>query len=398
MCLAAPTLTAQSWEQPESRVEELRRAVAEKHATLEPERESRIERIVDGITDRIIEGLVTQQAGFGLKFGGLTPGSGFAVGPRYRRNDLAGERVQFQASLVGSVRRFYAAEARLSMPRIAGSRFDFQLGARHSDSPSISYFGSGPDSARSGRTTYAREDTKLGATIGWRPDCCRWLVGVEASALMLNVGPGRNTRFLSADRVYSPAQAPGIDVQSNYLLAGPFLQYDYRDHPGLPHRGGRYVARLLDHWDRSFRRYSFRRVSVEAEQYFPFLNEKRVIALRARTDLSFTSTGHTVPFYMQPTLGGPDDVRGFARFRYHDANATVLNAEYRWEVSSALDMAMFADAGNVFARPGLIGFRDMKTAAGLGFRVKTRDSVVLRMDAGASTEGFRLWVTFSNIF
>jgi outer membrane protein assembly factor BamA len=225
----------------------------------------------------------------------------------------------------------------------------------------------------------------------------RWLFGYEAAAVRLNIGPGRDTRFASADQVYTPGEAPGIDRQSHYLASGPVIAYDYRDRTGLPHRGGLYTAQMFQYWDRSSGNFSFRRVRFSAEQYIPFLNEKRVIALRARTDLSFTGSG-AVPFYLQPTIGGPDDVRGLDRFRYTANNATVLNAEYRWEVAQTLDIATFVDAGNVYARPGLIGFRDMKTAAGIGFRVKTRDAVVLRMDAGASREGFRLWVTFGNVF
>jgi hypothetical protein len=397
VCLFAQALAGQSWEVA-TRAEEHAQAVRDKQAVLKPEEESRFEDTVRKINEGVIDSLFTDQAGFGLKFGGLTAGSGFAIGPRYRRNDLAGERVQFQASLVGSMRRFYAAEVRLRLPRIAGSRFSFELGGRHSDAPSISYFGPGAGSRRSGRTSFRREDTELRASFGWRPDRRRWLIGYEAAALMINIGPGKDSRFLSSEQVYTPRQAPGIDVQSNFLLGGPFIQYDHRNRPGLPTRGGNYMVQWLQHWDRSLGAHSFQRAVFSAERYIPFFNEKRVIALRARTDLSFVSSDKSVPFYLQPTLGGPDTVRGFERFRYQANNATVLNAEYRWEVAPTLDMAAFVDAGNVFDRPGLIGFRDMKSAAGLGFRVKTRDAVVLRADGAASREGFRLWITFSNIF
>jgi outer membrane protein assembly factor BamA len=155
---------------------------------------------------------------------------------------------------------------------------------------------------------------------------------------------------------------------------------------------------MIGHWDYTWHRYSFQRVQLAAEHYIPFWNQKRVIALRAKTDLSYVSTINQVPFYLQPTLGGPDDLRGFQRWRYYDNNASVANLEYRWEVSSMLDMAVFADAGNVFARPGLIGFRGIKKDIGLGFRLKTRDAVFMRLDAGVSKEGVQVWFVFSNIF
>ena len=105
-----------------------------------------------------------------------------------------------------------------------------------------------------------------------------------------------------------------------------------------------------------------------------------------------------MPFYMQPTLGGGDDLRGFLQYRFHDNNTLLFSGEYRWEVSSALDMSLFVDAGDVFPRPGLIGFRDMQEDGGIGFRVKARDAVLLRLDAAFSHEGFHLWFRFGNAF
>ena len=72
-----------------------------------------------------------------------------------------------------------------------------------------------------------------------------------------------------------------------------------------------------------------------------------MIALRAAGTFSYVRKGNVVPFYMQPTIGGPSDVRGLPRFRYYGNNSIVGNAEYRWEVAPALDMALFADAGRV---------------------------------------------------
>jgi hypothetical protein len=397
VCLLAEPAVGQSWEV-KTRADEYATAVQKKQTILTPERESKFEQTVERVYEGIIQRLFTNQVGFGLKFGGLVQGSGFAMGPRYRRYDLASERIHFETSLSGSVRGFYAADARLAFPRIAGSRFDFEIGARRSDAPSLYFFGQGPDSRRSGKTNYRREDNEFRIRAGWRPDRRHWMIGYEASALLLNIGPGRDSRFPSAEEVYGPGEAPGIDTQPNYLFGGPFVQYDWRDRPGLPARGGSYRLQWSQAWDRSGGATSFDRLTGSAEHYIPFRNEKRVIALHLRTDLSFVGSGKTLPFYMQPTLGGPNDLRGFQRFRYQANNATLMNAEYRWEVAPTLDMAVFADAGNVFERPGLIGFRDMKGAAGIGFRAKTRDVVVLRADVGASREGVRLWTTFSNIF
>jgi outer membrane protein assembly factor BamA len=137
---------------------------------------------------------------------------------------------------------------------------------------------------------------------------------------------------------------------------------------------------------------------ASAEHYIPFLNKKRVIAFRAATELSDPDGGNVVPFYMQPTLGGSDNLRGFGRYRFYDNNSLLFNAEYRWEISYGFDMALFADAGKVTPRRGQINLSSLQTDAGFGFRFKSPNKVVLRIDAGFSREGFQTWVVFNNIY
>ena len=221
--------------------------------------------------------------------------------------------------------------------------------------------------------------------------------GLTAGLNLVNVGPGTNRRFASTDATYTPGQTPGILEQANFYHLGPFLQIDYRDRKNDPHRGINFVTRYL-YMNDNLDRYSFRRVESVFEGYIPVLNEKRVFALRARTDLSYADSKNQVPFYMQPTLGGSDDLRGFRPFRFYDNHLLLLNAAYRWEVAPALDMALFADAGRVFRRPGDIGLAGLEKAGGFGLRFKNRDAVVVRVDTGFSREGFQIWFKFNPPF
>ena len=111
-----------------------------------------------------------------------------------------------------------------------------------------------------------------------------------------------------------------------------------------------------------------------------------------------TADSEAIPFYMLPTLGGSEDLRGFADFRFRDRNLVVVNAEYRWEAFSGLDVALFADAGQVAAKVSDIRLRDMKTAAGFGFRFNTAKKVFYRVDVGFSREGTRVYMKFGNVF
>jgi hemolysin activation/secretion protein len=76
----------------------------------------------------------------------------------------------------------------------------------------------------------------------------------------------------------------------------------------------------------------------------------------------------------------------------------VANAEYRWEIFSGLDMALFADAGRVYDRRSDFSWRHMQSDVGFGFRFNARNKTFLRLDTGFSHEGFQVWVRFANVF
>jgi outer membrane protein assembly factor BamA len=187
-------------------------------------------------------------------------------------------------------------------------------------------------------------------------------------------------------------------VQTDFLQGGVFAQFDYRDIPGGPRSGGNYIARFTYNKDVDIRRHTFRKLDIELQQYIPFFNERRVIALRGKTELTYKNPNQVVPFYMQPTLGGSNDLRGFRPFRFYDDNLLVFNAEYRYEIFAGMDMAIFGDAGKVFRSKSQLNFRDLEAAYGIGMRFNARNAVFMRIDAGFSHEGFQVWLKFNNVF
>jgi hypothetical protein len=76
----------------------------------------------------------------------------------------------------------------------------------------------------------------------------------------------------------------------------------------------------------------------------------------------------------------------------------LLNVEYRYEIFSGLDMAIFADAGKVAPRRDLINFRNLESTVGFGLRFNVRNNVFMRIDTGFSQEGFQVWLKFNDIF
>jgi outer membrane protein assembly factor BamA len=111
---------------------------------------------------------------------------------------------------------------------------------------------------------------------------------------------------------------------------------------------------------------------------------------------SDSSAGNAVPFYLLPSLGGQNTLRGYDNYRFHDRNMLVASAESRWALTSHVDAAVFFDAGNVAARA-----RDLnldKTSYGAGIRVHTRTATLGRLDFGHSREGWRVWFKLDDPF
>jgi outer membrane protein assembly factor BamA len=347
--------------------------------------------------NNVLERLTGGASGLRPKLGGMGAGTGFGIGPEYERTDLLGGQLTFRASAQSSFQGDRRMDLHLSAPKLSANRYFAEFYAIHHDYPRINYYGPGPDSEKSGRTAFRFEDTAVDAAFGVRP-LSRLKLGASAGYVFNNVGKGTDSRYASTELVYSPAQAPGIDVQSDFLRVGGFAHYDWRDNPDGPRRGGNYFVQFSDYRDRSFDLSNFRRLDLEAQQFIPLLNDRRVFGVRARSTLTYREGGRPLPFYMQPSLGGSEDLRGYRPYRFRGDNLMVMNAEYRWEVFSGLDMAVFGDAGKVFMRKGDLALGDLETDIGVGLRFNSRNRTFLRLDVGFSHEGFQVWVRFTDVF
>ncbi len=383
---------------PQTRAGEIEQARLEKSQTLAPDHPTGMEAALKYIKDKkIVERLTAGTGGVRVHLGGLTTASGMAAGPEYYRRDLLNGQMRFRASARASWRKFYLADADLAFPELAGGHAFIDLYGLRRSYPRVDYYGPGPNSKKSGRSDYQLEDLSFESRAGIRPTQ-HFRFGGIGQYYRVNVGRGRDDRFASADRNFTETTTPGIQLQSYFLAGGGFMQYDWRDNPGGPRRGGSYSGQFLSYSDIRRSQFAFDRLDLEAQQYIPFLNQRRVIALRARLEATDPHQGQRVPFYLQPTLGGSDDLRGFRPYRFRDNNAVVLNAEYRWEAFSGLDMALFADAGRVFPEWRLITSRTRDKSFGAGFRFNVRNDVFLRIDSGFSREGFQVWFKFGNVF
>jgi len=96
------------------------------------------------------------------------------------------------------------------------------------------------------------------------------------------------------------------------------------------------------------------------------------------TVLSHTGSDQAVPFYLLPSLGGHNTLRGYAEYRFHDGHLMVVTAESRWAVFPHLDGAIFFDAGSVASRVRDLDFeRTVARSEGWRFVFKLTDPLRL---------------------
>jgi outer membrane protein assembly factor BamA len=286
-------------------------------------------------------------------------------------------------------------EAALRTPRLAGGRLAIDVRAQRSEFPEEEYFGPGPSSRREDYVTYGLKTTLLGASATASP--AKW-AGVGGGVEYLDPRAGA---FDSGPRPpsFDTDRVPGAGVDASFVKSHAFAEINYREPRGNPRSGGRYLLSFQRFDDQATGRSSFARTEVDLQHYVPLLRDRRVLALHALISTSHLGAGRDVPFYLQRTLGGPDDLRGFRRFRFRDRHLFLLQAEYRWEIFTAVDGALFYDAGQVAPSLRALSLGDLESDYGIGFRFGTINGIFLRVEGAFGSSGGRHFVMrFGNVF
>jgi hypothetical protein len=330
--------------------------------------------------------------GFFPELGNMITGSGWiSAGPGYRHSLLDG-RASVDVSGAVSWNLYKMAQGRFELPHLANDKLAVGGQVIYQDLLHVNYFGLGNNSLESDRSGYRLNETDVMGYATVRPRSWLavngrfgWIHQAELSTMT-----GWNVSYPNTADIFSDSTAPGLTQQPAFLHGDVSVTADTRDYPGHPTRGGLYRATAASYSDRNYGTYSFRRYEVEASQFVPLAADRWVLALRAWEAFSNTSPENVVPFYLMPSLGGKNTLRGYDDYRFHDRNMQVFNAETRWALFSHVDLAVFADAGKVAALASGLDFKQLRTSYGAGIRLHTRTATVGRLDIGHSVEGWRV--------
>jgi len=337
----------------------------------------------------ILRRLFGSDDGVYVRFGGMTTGSGIAAGPGYR-TQFAGDRLFVDLSAALSTKLYKSVDANVRWLQLLGNRVEFWSALRYADYPEEDFFGTGPSSSLDMRTNYDIDSIDVGTRGLMR--VTPWLeVGANLGFFTPSIGSGADENYPSTETIFTDASAPGLSAQPNYINSTVYADIDYRDRRGSPARGGRYRASYGTWNDVTLDDYDFYRFDADAAQ-FVSLYPRHVVGAHVGVSYVNNATGHRVPFYFLPYVGGSETVRGFREFRFRDENILFANLEYRYQASRMIDVAVFADAGEVRPDWEDIGPRDLKTSYGFGVRVHSDRRTFVRLDLGfGGREGHRVF-------
>ena len=307
--------------------------------------------------------------------GNMIPGAGWlSVGPGFKhwyKNDA----VFVDASAAISWNGYKMAQTRFELPKFAKSRLALGTQLRWIDFGHVDHFGDGPKSLETERNEFGVTSTQVEAYATLRP--VEWMaIGGSFGWMNPEVRQQTGSPFL------------GLKDERTFVRPEVSVTIDARDFPGHPTRGVLLRAAGSRFDDRNGGTFSFERYEGEAAAFVPLAGSRVVLALHGWMVGSEIPEGNTIPFYLQPSLGGVNTLRSYANYRFHDNNMLVANAEVRLALMTHLDFAVFADAGNV-ARE----VRDLnlaKRSYGAGFRLHTRRETFALVDVATGDEGWRV--------
>jgi hypothetical protein len=313
--------------------------------------------------------------------GTIVPGSGLAVGGSLNlaRNSAS---VQYSGSVEArrSVSGFSAVGGQVDI-RGSGdtvqNRHTFSnVSAKHYVLPKMPFFGTGNDTRLADQTSFGLRLTTANAQISFL-----FPKGFSAS------GQGGWVEGASTGEAL-------LAVRSAHGVVGGGLGWRYPVEERLHGYATNATVSLRQFHDTGGRGQSFRRLDVAWQQNWAPAAGEFSVAIRFA---GLSPGGNSVPFYLQPTIGGQDingdaALRSYRDYRFRDLNALAMRAEYEHALfKSPIGFWAFVDAGQVATRSSDFGSKKVHQSSGIGVTVRAGNAPVFKIYyAWGESEGSRI--------
>jgi len=331
----------------------------------------------------------TTKSGPYLEMSNMITGSGWvSLGPGYRRY-VFDKRGFIDGSASASWHLYKMVQGRFEMTDLADHRLSAGVQGMWQDQTQINYFGVGADSNVDNQSQYRMRSTDVVGYATYRPGGSIAIAGEVGYLVRPTVDSAAGTfkpDFPETTQLFQNDPGVPLPFQPNYLHSEWSIASDTRDHRSYPSHGGLYRAAMTTFSDRSTDTFSFRQYEAEAAQFIPLGTSAWTLALHGWVVVSDVPDGHDVPFYLLPSLGGHNTLRGYHNFRFHDRNLANVTVESRWAIFTHVDAAAFFDAGNVAHSANDLDLD--KTSWGAGLRLHTDRMTLGRVDVAHGAEGW----------
>jgi hypothetical protein len=304
--------------------------------------------------------------------------------------------------------------------------------AERLDLHSQDFYGLGPSSSLAGHAVYRYVETSIGMDgymplpyVSGRPGIIGVLGGVKYLRPVAKGLTGDSVP--SVNQLYGESGAPGSTLRPDFfeLFAGLSIRTPY----SKPIIWERHEAQIMysHYFDRESNQFSFDRLEAWANVSIDLLKKAKTngrwsrvdynrsrwkdvlcmqnavggcligtLTMRGRVTTSYTAGGSTVPFYLQPTLGGTDlygvdTLRGLVDYRLRAPNRILLQTDFDKPIAQIglkkhplgqYGLYGFFDAGNVAPTPGQLVANGLRTDEGVGFSVSIQNKIVFRVYIG----------------
>ena len=353
--------------------------------------------------------------------GGYEQGAGIGLGMEFTTDDAI-KGVEVYARALTSSRFYRQGE----VGAIIGNETNrAQIWFNYLRRTRDNFFGIGPQTQRSARTTFGVEARSYNAVFSHNFDK-RFEIGAYTRVSNTGSFKGEDDNFpdINLNFTGNPAAAdvtrylPGLNSNVKLLTYGAYAELDRRnDERGLTR--GFYLYGRVASTDglkngNSFSNYGWIETELDGRAYIPVFSHKTSLALRGYTELKETKSGGQIPFYELSYLGGRNHLRGFDNFRYRGENFAYFSGELRqtvWEqeADQGVDVFVFADTGQVWGDnrsktdPRIRAndpFRSQNWRIGVGGGAQYRfsKSTAVRFELGSTNERNHFYFSVSRGF
>lgn len=254
------------------------------------------------------------------------------------------------------------------------------------------YYGLGNESLKENQETYDSKtvEMKVDALYKvWEKNNKRMYTGLRYHLLQNNITHVQEGGLLESDNLNGIAGglSQGVGLQ---------FMYDSRDNIYFPWKGSYLKASITGFPGARANDYKFSQMQVDYRSFMGIKN-RVVLATQILIDLRMGNT----PFYMMPSFGGMNSMRGYIDGRFRDRHSVQVQGEIRIPASKRLIFAGFYGTGFVSDQVKKLFYvwkHNVAVGAGVRYKIFKDKDLTVRADIAFWKNTFGFYFVFNEAF